>query len=118
MHVYYISLVYASYLYYMTCYLMDFTVLCLMTCCYILLFHNTLKCEVPPTLHAIPKTPSMMYPTFIKIHQLTWGTGGNMRISIRVRVYSGIRMCTMFPVLPAVLQGTEGSASSLSCLLS
>jgi len=38
-----ISLVYASLLYYMTCYLIDLTLLCFMTCCYILSFHNLLK---------------------------------------------------------------------------
>ena len=31
--------------------------------CYLLLVHNMLKCEVSPILHAIPKTPSMIYTT-------------------------------------------------------
>ena len=91
---------------------MDITSYYFMTCYYISSLHNLLKYEYH---HLSCHHLNQAWYTWLsyKMDQLTYGSGGNIRISICVRVYSGIRYCALYPVWPVVLQGTEGRAGSL-----
>jgi len=73
-------------------------------------YHHS-SCYHSNTKHDIPD----LYIKYTNLH----GDRGKYAEYRYVFVFTVVLGCALyFPVLPAVLQGTEGSASSLSCLLS